>query len=494
MKNNPRISGFAAGYCQLALLFLIFLSLDVFGQRKATFRANNKKINIAYFDKEVAHIMQETGVNGVSLAIISDGRIVYDQAYGYKDAGHESKVDKATVFEACSVSKTFLSYAVYKVVDEGKLDLDKPMYEYLPYPPLEHDSRYKQITPRMVMCHASGIENWKDHNNPDTLEIVTNPGQQFIYSGEGYEYLAKVLETILHEPYEVYMKRIVFDPLGLPNTFTSFRNGGPDNYAIGHTALGKKIDKWKNLQPVPAGGINTTATDYGNFITRMFDEKHLSRKSINQMLQPLTRLIPGDTTWYFGPGFEVQYHGNDTIILHGGDNPGFESFICYSVVKKSGIALFTNSERGRAMIKRIVSMSVGLDVVPTVGSSIAEQYPSPVEPIVQAYKQHKAAGFWTKVAELEKKNNGKLPEKTMTELGWIFFTADPPIAKRILQKNIDTYPEAGGGLFLLGIFEENNGAYAEALKYFRRAHDLNFVLFPISPEIKFCEKKLAKHN
>ncbi|SKA35764.1 CubicO group peptidase, beta-lactamase class C family [Chitinophaga eiseniae] len=471
---------------------LLLVSLGAAAQAPATFTAGKKRINIQSFNREVEHVMQEMGVNGVSLAVISDGRLVYDHAYGYKASDRKERVNRETVFEACSVSKTFLSYAVYKVVDEGKLDLDKPMYQYLPNPSLEHDSRYKLITPRMILCHASGIENWKDFNDPNVLEIVSDPGKQFIYSGEGYEYLAKVLEGILHEPYESYMKKLVFDPMGLKHTFTTFKNGLPDNYATGYTALGKKIDKWKNAEPVPAGGINTTAYDYALFLTSMFDGKHLSRERINEVLQPLTVLIPGDTTWFYGPGFEVQYHGKDTIVLHGGDNPGFESFVCYSITNRSGLALFTNSERGRAMVKKLSSMSIGLDVVPTVGSSIAEQYPSPVEELVKAYKQKRAAGFWQKVTELEKKGNGKLPEKTLTELGWIFFSADPPLAKRILEENVCDYPEAAGGRFLLGLLNENHGSYEEALKHFRKAEEMNFVLFPVAPEIKTCEQKLAK--
>ena len=76
-------------------------------------------------------MMADVGIPGASLAIIENDKIIFNQGYGYKNMKEMSSVDKKTIFEGCSLSKSFLVFAAFKLVEEGKLDLDKPMYEYL---------------------------------------------------------------------------------------------------------------------------------------------------------------------------------------------------------------------------------------------------------------------------------------------------------------------------------------------------------------------------
>ena len=109
---------------------------------------------------------------GLSLALIDNNEVVYYNAYGQKECNKNKKVNKRTVFNGASLTKTYLLYTVLKLADERKIDLDKPVYQYLEYPRLEHDERYKLITARMLLNHSSGIENWQDRNDPKKLEIL----------------------------------------------------------------------------------------------------------------------------------------------------------------------------------------------------------------------------------------------------------------------------------------------------------------------------------
>jgi len=199
-------------------------------------------------------------------------------------------------------------------------DLDKPMYQYLPNSLLEHDQRYKLITPRMVLNHSSGLENWKANNNPDTLEIVSNPGEKYTYSGEAYNYLSKVIALILNKPYEQYLSEMELKPLHLKNSrikfekkkFLFFHYATPSDYATGHKWFGEEVKKVKNKKPIPSSYNNVTAEDYAHLVTTIFDRKHLSEKSIRDILNGTTVTAKKENGHEYSGGFQrnlVKYTG-----------------------------------------------------------------------------------------------------------------------------------------------------------------------------------------
>jgi len=136
------------------------------------------------------------GIPGVSLALIKDGKLVYHQTYGVRNNMTGEKVDSNTLFEAASVTKPVFALAVEKLAERGVINLDKPLYEYLPYKDIENDERYKLITARHVLTHRTGFPNWRYMNPDGKLDIKFTPGTAFGYSGEGFEYLKLVVEKI----------------------------------------------------------------------------------------------------------------------------------------------------------------------------------------------------------------------------------------------------------------------------------------------------------
>lgn len=99
-------------------------------------------------------------IPGLSLAIINDGQVVYHMVRGYADIKKKSLVDDRTIFEWASLSKPLFAYMVMFLVEDGKLDLDKPLHEYVDYHYHgidKEDDRYKQITARMVLLHTTGF-------------------------------------------------------------------------------------------------------------------------------------------------------------------------------------------------------------------------------------------------------------------------------------------------------------------------------------------------
>src|SRR5205823_3170598 len=130
-------------------------------------------------------------VPGLSIAVIRDGKIVWKHGFGQKNAHpsatgtRDGKTDGPvrddTLFPAASLSKPVFAYLTLRLVDRGVLDLDKPLYEYLPNQRIEQDERYKQITARMILSHTSGLPNW----GGTPLRLLFAPGERWSYSSEG---------------------------------------------------------------------------------------------------------------------------------------------------------------------------------------------------------------------------------------------------------------------------------------------------------------------
>ncbi|HYO90986.1 MAG TPA: serine hydrolase domain-containing protein, partial [Pyrinomonadaceae bacterium] len=164
-----------------------------------------KKDLVARLHSVITQLMKEGDVPGLSVLLIRDGKVFWQQAFGVKNADTKEPVNDTTVFEAASLSKPVFAYAVLKFADSGKLDLDTPLVKYLPGAYVEDDARLNQITARMVLSHRTGFPNWRPRGG--ALKIHFTPGEKFSYSGEGFVYLQKVIEHMTGQPLDAFMKR-----------------------------------------------------------------------------------------------------------------------------------------------------------------------------------------------------------------------------------------------------------------------------------------------
>jgi CubicO group peptidase (beta-lactamase class C family) len=473
------------------LSILVFASpYQLQSQQHGYFTAGGKHTSVASFDREVKKMMDEVGIPAVSLAIIDNNKVVYANQYGYRQLTKRDKVTPQTVFEACSLSKVYLVCVVHKLVQQGMFDLDKPMYQYLEYAPLQHDARYRQITPRMILSHSSGIENWKWDNNPDTLEIVSEPGKSFVYSGEGFQYLAKVVEGILHEPYESYINKMVLAPLQVKNTYLKYDKDSPADYATGHNDFGDEIEKWKNQKTVPASGVHTTAKDFAALLVLIFNKKELTAASLQKLLEPVVRLMPDNPNFNMGMGFFMIYGNHDTIVSFSGNNEGFKAELLYSVAHKNGFVFLTNSDRGQLITKKMCALSGGIKVDPMFFEhSLQEQYPSTAIRLLKVYRDKDSAAMFTEIKKL--KVQGKLNANTLNGMAELFANRNKSISKKLLKENIGLYPSSSVAYGMLGTLYFETQDYAMAYKNFTKAKELKFDMWDIESSIKECERQMA---
>jgi CubicO group peptidase (beta-lactamase class C family) len=464
--------------------------------QSAYFNGNDAKMPAKDFDEQVRTIMQEVGVPGLSLAVIDQNRVVYAQTYGVKKAGETARINRNTVFEAASLTKSFLVLVAHKLVDEGKLDLDKPISQYLEYDPLKADPRYKLITPRMILSHSSGIENWPNDNDPDKYEIISEPGERYVYSGGGYEYLADVCKKILNKPYEQYVKEIVFEPVGVKRTFISFEPKRllffksntlrPTNYATGHDVLGKVRKKEKWTEVWPASGFHFTAEDYAKLVIATFNGRLLTKARLDELRKPIVRLDEDNPDSYYGPGYEVLHTGNDTIVSHGGFNLGFRSFMAYSLTSKRGVVFMTNSDVGNLIEQKMAGLAAGLDISVKYKGTYDAQYPSDAVALTRQYRESGAPAMFAAVEALVGRSDAQGKLNSLNQLVNNLVNTDMETATRLAERVTREYPEGPEAYYMLGLLFAADKKYDAAIKNLSKARELNYTRFPVEPVLKYC--------
>lgn len=409
---------------------------------KSTYEVNGKIFNIDSLNERIEFIMKDVGVPGLSLAVIDEGEIVFSNTYGYKDLNVENpeKINQETIFQAASLSKNFVTYAAFKLAEQGILNLDKPLYEYMVYDQLEHDERYKLITARMVLSHSSGIENHKEQNDEKLLEIFHEPGSAFRYSGEGYLFLDSVIKKILEKSTDEYLRELVYQPLKLNRTYTLGTGEGAENHASSHDQFGRTLDRWKNHIPWIESHIHTNAEQYANLLIAIF-EGGLTPESVRQIWHPE---VDVRENFQYGPGYFLHTNDQDTIAIQGGDALGFKGISCFSNQNRSGFVFFGNSERSEKIGRLLCEITSGMDISQYYATLYHNPYPTKANIVFNLYKEKGEKAARKKVNKFLSAKKMEFTEKDMVELAYFLKDENNKLAKYIATKYLKKDKDSAG--------------------------------------------------
>ncbi|HEY9258380.1 serine hydrolase domain-containing protein [Chitinophaga sp.] len=426
------------------LLFAISFLYAFSSHAQSHYVVNGQTFNVRDVNRQIAFVMKEVAVPGASIAVIDNGKVVFSGGYGYLDmhVTPHQQVDVNTKFQAASLSKSFVAFVAYKLMDEGLIQLDTPMYRYLDYEKLQHDPRYKLITPRMVLSHTSGIENHIYQNDKNKLEIIETPGSTYSYSGEGYVYLSMVIAKIRNKPIEQILKEEVYEPLQLKNTYTTSNGEGDVNHAEAHDQFGRYIKRWKNTEPFIMSHIHTTAEDYAKLLIAILDYTHFSPSLLAEVLKPMAQV---EAEMQYGPGFELYLGKSDTLVFQGGDAQGFKGLGIYSMKNKSGFVYFGNSERSEKIERRLCEITTGMNVTPCFSIEFDNQYPSTTSKIFKVYREE---GEEKTKALVDKKYLNRIPNvftpTDLVELVYYLKDENYGLAKYIATEYFEKCPDCSG--------------------------------------------------
>jgi len=301
--------------------------------------------------------MNYYNIPGASIAVIKDKEIIYHNTFGVSNLLTERPVNETDVFQAASVTKPVFAFIVNRLIDRGILELDKPLYQYLPFPNLESDKRYELMTARHVLSHQSGLPNWAwggphGWKSNEATQLLFTPGEKYGYSGEAFQYLGRVVEQLTSKDLNILLKEEVCDVLDISGVYFNGNEGL--NMVNGHVqdypTFYAMVD-----EPGVAHSLLTEAKGFAGFVNALLQKKGMSQKQYDAMFQ--TEIVidssrtQKDNYWNqgLGLGFFTQDTSLGKAVMHGGSNGDFQSEFVMFPKLGAAFIMFTNGNSGHKL-------------------------------------------------------------------------------------------------------------------------------------------------
>ncbi|HET9837901.1 MAG TPA: serine hydrolase domain-containing protein [Candidatus Angelobacter sp.] len=299
----------------------------------------------AFLDGFMPMQLERENIAGAVVLIVRNGSVLFARGYGFSDAQKRTPVTvDATLFRPGSISKLFTWTAVMQLVEQGKLDLDRDVNEYLDF---KIPAKFgKPITLRNIMTHTPGFEeqikdlineegapiaSLKQHLSEHIPERIFSPGTTPAYSNYGAALAGYIVERVSGRPFNDYIAENIFKPLGMArSTFAQPLPGDLKPLMSGGYNLGSdKAKSFEIVEEAPAGALSTTAADIARFMIAHLQNGKLDNA---QILRPETTQQMHSRQFGLSPalngmclGFYEESRNGHRIIGHGGDTIYFHS-------------------------------------------------------------------------------------------------------------------------------------------------------------------------
>ncbi len=340
-------------------------------------------------------------IPGVSVALVADQDLVWTQGFGYADVARRVPANPDTIYGICSISKLFTAIAVMQQRDAGKLRLDDPVVEYLPYFTLKPTSTDDPPTRiRDLLTHSGGVPRESAHNYwdaPDFIfptkeELIAGlagqrmlypPERYYQYSNLGMTLAGEIVERVTGTPYEEYVRHAILEPLKLGQTTTSLPEAERGRrLATGYGPLTREGTRdttpfYQAKAITPAAGLASTVKDLGAFAAWQF---RLLRNGGEEVLKAATlremqRVQWMDPDWRTtrGFGFRVRRDGSETLVGHFGSCPGYRTEITLNPRRRLATVVMINAmnvdtEEVSTQLLRVAGAALGEPGKPVVGA------------------------------------------------------------------------------------------------------------------------------
>jgi len=338
--------------------------------------------------------LKELGIPGVSIAVIQNGEIEWAKGYGMADSTENRRVTRETLFLAGSISKPVAALRAHQLAEQGVIDMDTNVNEYLSSWTLPDNSftETEKVTTRRILNHTAGLTVWgfpgydkgdtipsvpevlDGLGNTDSVRVYKTPGESWMYSGGGYTIMQLMITDIEKKSFPEIMQKNVLDPLGM--TKSTFENPLPEQYhalaATGYRGNGEEVEgQWPIYPEMAAAGLWTTPSQlilWAKEIQKIQQSQEdglLKVQTVNEML------TPGMNDHGLGPGVGEHTYG------HGGADEGFRAQMTVWKDSPVAVVVMVNSDNG-SIIKEIML-------------SIAKEYDLPgIEPQARTVREQSA--------------------------------------------------------------------------------------------------------
>ena len=334
-------------------------------------------------DRYVADVMRAFEVPGVALAIVKDGAVVVAKGYGVRTLGDPTPVDGGTRFGIASNTKAFTTTALGLLVEEGKLEWDARVIEYLPWFQMWDPWVTRELTVRDLLVHRSGLGLgagdllWWPPTDLDRTEIarrlrfiepVTSFRTAYAYDNVLYTVAGEVIETVSGTTWEDFVQSRILARVGMTGSNVMHSGAGlTGNVATPHARIEgtvRPVTPFLSDNTNPAGGINAGAEDMARWLIVQLDSGRLaegrlfSQRTARELWSIVTPIPVGtpppelaasrSSFNGYALGFGVRDYRGEKMVTHTGGLPGYVSRLTMIPDRKLGIVVLTNQESGAA--------------------------------------------------------------------------------------------------------------------------------------------------
>ena len=358
------------GFVKILVVLFVF-SLFLYSPLPATKKA--PEINLKGFPEYVEKAMKEFKVPGLAISIVKDGKVVFAQGFGFRDVKKGLKVTPQTLFAIGSSSKAFTATAMGILVDEGTLDWNKPVREYLPAFKLKDPFAAERMTPRDLVCHDSGLPRhdaiWYGSSASreelfsrlQYLEPSKDFRTTFQYNNLMFMTAGYMVGQVAGTTWEKFVQERIFNPLGMKDSNFSVEDSkkAPD-FALPYAERKDEVVEipFRNIGAVaPAGSINSNVTDMAQWVLLNLNKgKHgekqiVSEAALKKIHSPqmvMGEISPAFDKYHeifyenYGMGWMITSYKGHLLIHHGGGIDGFITLVSFMPRDNLGVVVLTN--------------------------------------------------------------------------------------------------------------------------------------------------------
>jgi len=323
-------------------------------------------------ERYVQQTMADQRVVGLAIGVVRDQEIAWSAGFGHADFDDGRAPDTRTLFRFDSNTKPVTALAIMQLRDEGLLNLDDRLVEYVPeFAGVQQiEGRVEHVTLRRLLTHRSGLSgevpgSWHATGVGPTIEevlerigecgLVIPPDTQHKYCNLGFVLLGEVVTRLSGRAYADYVRESIFEPLGMHGT--TFDPEVGEHRRVTQYAWSTTSSRPAPARDLvfngrkPAGGMHSTVEDMSNWIALQFRRDFGLERSGAQVLKgsslrEMHRLQYSDDDWHEGwcVGFSAVRRGDHVYLGHGGGNPGSLSRTAFHLASKTGVIVATNSD------------------------------------------------------------------------------------------------------------------------------------------------------
>ena len=325
---------------------------------------NDLEKAFSIIDKLVEEQLAEYGTPGIAIGVTDRKELLHLSTFGYSDLSRRVPVSPSTLFEIGSISKSFASIVLLQLLDEGRIALDKPVADYLPW--FQINSPFMPITLHHLLSHTAGIMTGTEVTMGATGEALSlrdttataEPGTYFHYSNTGYKIVGLIIEKVLGESVPSALKSRILRPLAMNSSQTVITTDLRAKLAEGYTRMRDDRPRSSRSEYVPAtwgesdtadGSISSTASDMCSYVRMLLNRgegpsgRLLSRKSYDLLTQKVIKPADSPDGDSYGYGLNVGEDEGHVIIGHTGGMLGFVASMLLDMDSGFGVVILFNS-------------------------------------------------------------------------------------------------------------------------------------------------------